>query len=338
MSETIPGPSRDRFLRRYVLAHYATGGVVVDLSSGNYFRVNTTAAIVCSALLGSEEPEDLVANALGVSPEDASCVISDVVAGLAAPAFRTDPPGAYHFFPTKIGYVLRQGNRRLLEVDQSGQVISLPGGYPTDQPTLLEFYVRALAPKLLFQRQITVLHASSCLTENEQVVAFAGLSGAGKTTTARAFAATSMELMSEDLLVFAPAVDQTRVLVGAERFIHEWASRVAMALVASPDGVPAGDLSAVIDGPTVGIERILFLDRSRRIGDQFTTRSLDKPDALVTFMAHNFLGDSEPATWRRYFTTAADLVEKIKTEEASAPDGVDRLPVAVAAYISNRTS
>jgi hypothetical protein len=311
--------------------------VVVDLSSGNYFRVNTTAALVCDALLGTGKVEEVVAAGLGISTQEASLIVADVVGGLAAPPLRRTPPGAYHFVPSEGGYVLHQEGRKLLEVDRSSQAISLPQGRPPEQPTLLEFYVRALAPKLLFQREITVLHASSCLTEKDEVVAFAGLSGAGKTTTARAFAST-MRLMSEDLLVFAPEAEEPRVLVNAERFIHDWAREIAGALLVSPDGVPPGDISNVVRGPTVAVERILFLDRTRRTGNQFTTQSLDEPDALITFMTHDFLGDSDAATWRRYFATASALVEKLETQEASAPDGVDRLPAAVAGYISNRAS
>jgi hypothetical protein len=336
-TEAAPPARNDPFSQRYLLARYPSGGVVVDLASGNYFRVNTTAALVCDALLGNGGVEEAVAEALRISTREAALVVADVVGGLAAPAFRSPPPGAYHFVPSEGGYVLHQEGRKLLEVDRASQTISLPQGRQPEQPALLEFYVRALAPKLLFQRQVTVLHASSCLTENDRVVAFAGLSGAGKTTTARAFAAT-MRLMSEDLLVFAPETEEPRVLVNAERFIHDWARDIAGALRASPDGVPPGDISSVVRGPTVAVEQILFLDRTRRTGNQFTTRSLDKPDALITFMTHDFLGDSEAATWRRYFATASALVERLETREATAPDGVDRLPAAVAADISKRAS
>src|SRR5262249_20724838 len=236
--------------------------------------------------------------AFGLSRREASRAIADVVAGLAAPAIRSAPPGAYHFIPTANGYILRQDSRKLLEVERGGQMISLPGGHPPDQPALLEFYVRALAPKLLFQRHVAVLHASSCLTDKEEVIAFAVLSGAGKTTTAKAFAAT-MRLMSEDLLVFADA-EEPRVLVNAERFIHDWAHEVSVALLASPEGVTPSDISNVVRGPSVPVERLLFLDRSRRIGDQFAAQPLEKSDALITFMTHDFLGGSEEEAWRRY--------------------------------------
>ena len=337
MSGGAGRPSRAAFSRRYLLARYPSGGVVVDLSSGNYFRVNATAALVCDALIGSEEAEPVVARELGIPDEEASRLVSDVVAHLAGPAVRIAPPGAYHFFAVEGGYVLRQGERPLLEVDRAATTVSLPGGRPPERPEMLEFYARALAPKLLFQREITVLHASSCLTDDGRVLAFAGLSGAGKTTTVRAFG-ERMRLLSEDLLVFAPEAEEPRVFLDAERGIHGWARHLADALRISPQGVSPPDVTSVITGPTVPVERILFLDRTRRSGDAFTTRPLDKPEALVTFMTHDFLGDREVATWRRYFLTAAALVSKLEMHEASAPDGLERLPGAVAAYISKRAS
>jgi hypothetical protein len=337
VNEGASSSKNGAFGQRYLLARYPSGGVVVDLSSGNYFRVNATAALVCQALIGNHNVDEVVAESLGISTPEASLLVADIVGGLAVPALRGTPPGAYHFVPAENGYVLHQHGHRLLEFDRSCQKISLPDGRLPERPELLEFYVRALAPKLLFQRHITVLHASSCLTAKDEVVAFAGLSGAGKTTTARAFAAT-LRLMSEDLVVFAQETEEPRVVLHAERFIHAWAREIAGALRASPDGVAPGDLSDVARGPTVAVERILFLDRLRRTGNQFTTRSLEKPDALITFMTHDFLGDSDAATWRRYFATASALVTKLEMEEASAPEGVDRLPAAVAAYISNRAS
>src|SRR6185312_1338688 len=35
------------FCERYLLAAFASGGVIVDLATGNYFRVNRTAATIC---------------------------------------------------------------------------------------------------------------------------------------------------------------------------------------------------------------------------------------------------------------------------------------------------
>jgi hypothetical protein len=328
----------EQFRARYALARYATGGVVVDLSSGNYYLVNRTAALVCDALLTGEVPESRVASDLSIPREEASLLIAEVVAGLSEPEVRTTPPGAYHFFPADSGYVLRHGDRTVLEVDAAGDLISLPTADPLREPGLLEFYVRALAPKLLFQRGVTVLHASACLMENGRLLAFAGLSGAGKTTTARAFAATGLQLVSEDLLVFVPGEPEPRVALEGEAFVHAWARRVAAQLLRGKGKVPVGDLSPASGGPTAPVEAILCLDRTRRAGERLTARPLDDPDALTALMTHAFLGAREPENWRRYLASTAALITAIDVREATAPDGLERLAAAVPSYISNSAS
>ncbi len=45
-----PRGGRNPFSERYLVASYADGGVIVDLQSGNYYRVNRTAALVSETL------------------------------------------------------------------------------------------------------------------------------------------------------------------------------------------------------------------------------------------------------------------------------------------------
>jgi hypothetical protein len=329
---------KEQFSARYALARYPSGGVVIDLSSGNYFRVNRTAALVCDALLQGGSAEDRLADELNVSREEASALIAEVKAGLSGPPVRTTPPGAYHFFPVDDGYVLRHGERTVLEVDQAGATIRLPKNDPLQDPNLLEFYVRALAPKLLFQRGVTVLHASACLTKRGRLLAFAGLSGAGKTTTARTFSAAGLRLVSEDLLIFVPGASERRVALEGEAYVHGWARGIT-AQHHQPEGeASCGDLSLSAAGPAAAVETILCLDRSRRAGEQLSARPLDKPDALVALMTHAFLGAREPENWRRYLASTSSLIMAIDVREATAPDGLERLAAAVPSYISNSAS
>jgi hypothetical protein len=325
------------FAVRYALARHSTGGVVVDLQSGNYYRVNLTAALVCDALISGGDAAGQVARELDIPRQEAAAVIADVTRGLSGPAVRSTPPGAYHFFPVAEGYVLRHGDRTVLVVDAAGQTIRRStDSPPLHDPPLLEFYVRALAPKLLFQRGVTVLHASTCLTKSEHLVAFAGLSGAGKTTTARAFSGAGLRFVSEDLMVFVPCGGELRVALGAEAFIHQWAREVTARLLETGGTVPAGDLSRATEGASAPVETILCLDRSRRTGAAFSSRSLAAPDALVGLMTHSFLGAREPENWRRYLASTSALISAIDIQEATAPDGLELLATAVPAYISKR--
>jgi hypothetical protein len=328
----------EAFEARFALARFSTGAVVVDLGSGNYYRVNGTAALVCDALLQGGDAVGRVANEFQVGRPEASALIAEVVTGLSAPPVRSTPPGAYHFFPVEEGYVLRHGDRSVLEVDASGKTIRLSAGDLARDSTLLEFYVRALAPKLLFQRHVMVVHASSCLMASGGLIAFAGLSGAGKTTTARAFAAAGLSLVSEDLLVLIPGAGAPRAALQAEVFVHDWARGIAARLLETEGAVTAGDLLGAIQGPTAPVETILVLDRSRRAGQEIALRTLEAPDALVALMTHAFLGAREQQSWRRYLADSSAVIAAIETKEATVPSGVERLADAAASYISKRAS
>ncbi len=155
----------------------------------------------------------------------------------------------------------------------------------------LELYVRALAPKILFQRGITILHASACVARGK-LIAFAGLSGAGKTTMVRAFADAGARLVSEDLVAFS-SIGQTAVLTDAESLIHRWAERTSLSLLAVPRvPIPSGDLADALGGPTHSLDRILFLDRGRRKGTDLTALKVDEATALIALLQHNFLGSN----------------------------------------------
>jgi hypothetical protein len=333
--------SRFAFADRYLLARFPTGGVIVDLASGNYFRVNASAALICEALRAAEEREDAVwrlASELAVSSEEAAKAVTEVVAALSIAPVHGDIQGSYHFYPNPRGYGLWHGERCVLEVDRGDLCIRLGSDAKIPTGEQLELYVRALAPKLLFHEGITVLHASACLI-NDRTIAFAGLSGAGKTTTAHAFRDAGSQLLSEDLVVLVTQNDRAQMLVDGELFIQRWARRVATDLLAEPGrSVSPEALGGVVQGAIKPLQRILFLDRNRRAGTEFVLTELEEPDALVGLLTHDFLGAGEIDMWRRYFEGAVGLMHRVEMRQATAPDGVERLVAAAARYTSSTAS
>jgi hypothetical protein len=327
----------DAFGQRYLLASYPTGGVVVDLESGNYYRVNRSAVLVCEAMCAGGDIEGRIAAELQVPRDEARQLLADVAAGLAAPTVRDTPQGAYHFYPAERGYVLVHGARTVLEINGPDLEIRLPTESPIPSKAQLELYVRALAPKLLFQLGFVVLHASACVAAGK-VLAFAGLSGAGKTSTARAFAAAGARLISEDLVVVQN--DKcAELFVDAEAAIHRWARNLADELLSDPlRMLGPGSLAAFASGATARLDQILFLDQGERSGIEFAGSALMEPDALVSLMTHDFLGAVEPGTWRRFFSGAVALLESADFRKLSTPNGLDHLIPAASRYISRIAS
>ncbi len=274
---------------------------------------------------------------LSIAPDEAARAVDHVVNILAAPATRGDIQGSYQFHPQQGGYGLWHRERCVLEVNGKTLEVRIPAGTRPPEPVQLELYVRALAPKLLFQRGITVLHASACLV-GRQSLAFAGLSGAGKTTTASAFREAGALLLSEDLVVVAQS-RPCEMFIHGEVFVRDWARELADRLRSDPvAAVSSESLAGIVRDETVRIGRIILLDRHRRRGTEFETALMSPPDALIAILSHDFLGDSDSPTWRRYLSDALALLETVEVTEGTAPQGVEELPSAASRYISRTAS
>ena len=89
------------FSERYVVKAFASGGVVVDLKTGNYFQVDLSAAIACAALVDGDAAAAArtVAQRLQVTPEHAQRFVADTCAALDSAPVRGTPTGPYHFHP-----------------------------------------------------------------------------------------------------------------------------------------------------------------------------------------------------------------------------------------------
>jgi hypothetical protein len=224
-----------RFRDRYAVQRFEDGGIVIDLSTGDYVRLNSTAAVISDFLAEANEasaavPE--VAKRLRITNDEAARAIETVVSGLANPAPRRDPVGDFHYGPATdgTGYVLSSRGLPRLWVSLDGSSVRLIPEEALSASQLYE-YVRAVAPKLLFLQGATVMHGAGCVT-NKNLRAFCGESGAGKTTTARAFGAAGGRVISEDLfslhrlpLSLSTLTVRRRSMPGRGRWLNDWAKR-----------------------------------------------------------------------------------------------------------------
>ena len=286
--------SETRFRDRYAVQRFKDGGIVIDLSTGDYVRLKAKAGIICDLLVESDEASSAVAEAakqLGITGEEAARAIETVVSGLANPAPRRDPVGAFHYSPAidGTGYLLSSRGLPRLWVSLDGSnVRAIPNG-PTSAAQLYE-YVRAVAPKLLFLQGATVMHGAGCVT-NERLRAFCGESGAGKTTTARAFGAAGGNVISEDLLLLASASPLT-VYVNGEKVLHGWARTMAERLGRTrSEEVSAVGAREALSGERIPVKEIWLVDAERRhLGEGIHPRALPITDAAVRLMSSLFLG------------------------------------------------
>jgi hypothetical protein len=329
------------FSNRYLLAGYRTDGVIVDLQTGNYFLLDELALRVCEAMTANGDAAAVAASvaagtAIGI--DRARQAVDSVRLALDTAPVRGTPTGPYHFHPDgKDRYALWHDGVRVLEVHGSDWDIAVRAGTPIRDHPLLEFYVRALAPKIMFLRGIAAIHASACAV-GDRVLAFAGASGAGKTTTVRAFVRAGAQPLSEDLLILGPTTDRPSIVVGSEARVHAWANRTTLALRAGAEIVSSRELATMASGQANAVDVLHFLDAGRRQGNDLVARPLRGASALVALMANHFLGDSSRLGWRRHFEVARWLTDTIQLLEVTTPAGTVHLDGGVRRYTSNWTS
>ncbi len=329
-----------RFSERYVWSAFPEGGVVLDLEVGTYFRANATVLHVCEALAASTATEQVardVAARLKIDVPTAEGAIAQILSDLHAQAEPKPIGGAFVYRSTGSGYALFDGDRPFIEVDTSGRSVRLclPA---RDSPMPVQQALRSLMPKMFLLQGMSVLHVSSCLM-SDNLLAFGGASGAGKTTTVRAFAEAGAKVVSEDTLVVSWENGVPSVFLDSEKALRAFAARGAARLQADPTGpIDCGELQSIANGPRRRIDRLWFLDPARRQGIEFQTVMLPKAEALVEFLDGSFLASHERGSWRRYFTECTGLATHVETLRATTPESVAALLAAARRYSASSAS
>jgi hypothetical protein len=331
------------FRERYAVQRFRDGGIVVDLATGTYLRLNVSAAEILSSLeqadsIGSARLQ--VAQILGATEGAAERAIQDAMEGLGRLSPRREPLGAFRYFPSqKGGYVLSSNGSPRVWISADGTSVRLA---KPDDPIIaarIVEYLRAVAPKLLFLQSVTVIHGAASRTGTGGRV-IAGESGAGKTTTARSFEEAGWGLFAEDMLVVA-TLSPLRVYSVGENVINAWAARSAERLTGSPhEEIEASTLRAASNGEPTAVSEIWFLDGGRReqSGNEICPRRLGETDGALAMMASLFLGAASPTAWRLFLALAGEVASAVPLFEALMPAGLDRLRAAAQRYTENSAS
>ena len=313
----------------FTLASFPDGAVLLHLRTGACFRLNATAADICRDLLQGRSIAAIaegLAERFGIGSEQAA---ADVRATLRAlhevpPRKPLEEPLSYE--ATQTHHFLRIHGRAVLRVDPENALVRIE-----EPPTASELSdaIDGVVPKLLALRGLLVLHASA-VVDGDGVRAFSGPSGAGKTTTARAFADAGSVLVSEDLLVLRPEDEMAHAVLHAEARVRAWAEQAKAALSQDPrTSVAFAHLDRLSEGPASPLESVLFLDAKRRRGEAIELTPLAPPDALMDLFGNAFLASADPADWRTTLTQLAQAAKTTRAYMATMPEGIAEVQAAV---------
>lgn len=330
----------EEFRKRFALAVFSDGGIIVDAVGGGYSLLNASAAALLIEIERSESWDEATAASairLGISREVAARESDELIRqagglGISQPAI-----GPFRYQPSPDGgYDLLDSQGPVLHSDDRGQQLSLLVA-PESLAFRIYDYVSEMAPKLMFLQGTIVIHGSGCHRAGT-ATGMSGASRAGKTTTAKALAANGLSLVSEDLLIFDPDLTKPRLCIDGERTVNAWTMAASSALEKHPEeSVDASRLVEAAIGPTVALKAIWFLDVRRR-GEKFRLNRLTKADALSLLMGNAFLGAADSHNWRRYLASARSIVAAVDSYAADMPDGLAALEAAMLTYTTNSAS
>jgi hypothetical protein len=330
------------FAARYACVEAGKGGVAVDLVSGMYWSLNSTAVRIVGRMLGTPADELItrVAHDFAISEWEASRAIEAVTQGFTArgptPAVPTDN------FPYRRSgkeYILYHQERPLLHIDAAGAQARLAAPGPVGFP--LGHILRLASPKVLQVNGVTVMHAAAVGQDRLTVVS--GRSGAGKSTTARFLVeAWHAPAFADDLLILEEHDRAPRARAGAEAAIYRWCDEAGLQLAAHPDRpIELSGLLAAATDPSaalVPIDHVMLVAVDRRGGNDLALERLTPEAAIIEMASTVFLGAAEPATVLHFFRACAALARSVSISRASVPDGLPGLRAAVARYVADYSS
>ena len=323
---------------RFSLVEIDDEGVLLDRESGAVFRLNRTACAIWAELLAGGSLAAVVATMVkrfGIAPHrakrDARAMLTDLPDDLTTPKVKASRPGLGRWGETPGGYAFFDGETVACEVDRGGTVLRLPAGAkPTEGEARAR--IHSVVPRVLALRGIHLLHASAVELDGSLLV-ITGPSGAGKTTSARAFARTGARLVSEDLLVLEPASVGPRAVITGEATIRAWVAGRGTRLAHRPAEVIAcDDLDRCLEGSRLPIGEIWIIHAARRAGGRIELEALSRPDALVALMESVYFASSDTATWDTRFESLRGLVDCVSTSRATMPHGLLELDAGVGAF------
>ena len=319
---------------RFDLIEIDGEGILLDRESGGVYHLNRTACEIWTAVLDGKSAAEITAaltRRFAVNEERAA---RDVVAAIDripdAPRKPSSDPCRWE--ATASGYAFFDDTRLIFEIDPTGSWLRLSDSIrPTENQT--RGYLKSVAPKVLALHGVFVLHASAVEIDGKLLV-FSGRSGAGKTTSARAFARPAARLVSEDLLVMAGSADEPRAVLGGEPAITSWIVEQAQQLARSPEQtVSCEGLDRCVEGRQLPLAEILMVDADRRAGHQIQREQLTRADALVALIESIYFASANASTWHERLDRLRALTRDVSLSRATMPPGLPQLQTAADEFL-----
>jgi Coenzyme PQQ synthesis protein D (PqqD) len=307
----------------HALVDVEHGALLLDLRSGQISRLNRSAAFVWRHHLtgvSASEIAELLSQRFGVPLDVAT---RDAALALVAPAPVSASPAAseFRYERSSLGYRYLRSDKPLFEIRDDGTTLALVDTHATHAE--MRIYLRNVAPKILSLRGHIVLHAAA-VAMAEGVVAFAGESGAGKTTTARALVQAGARAVAEDKLILNVDDTQVRAVLNGESLIQDWVGR-AVTELEDRQTASCAFLDVVAKGSTSPLAQLGFVDLGRRRAGPISARRIGALEAAGSVFQRAFLLSDATDDWIRHLRTSVTIANGVTAYDLEMPHDLETL-------------
>jgi hypothetical protein len=293
------------------------GALLLDLGSGAVVELNESAAFVWERSITGRDYQSIVRDVSDRYGIDGATSHHHVASALKIPQKVPEPaPTDFNYRALPDHFVFEFRGDPIFTIDLKGQEVSLCPQAPVT-PERLPRLLHAFVPKILSLRGHFVLHAAAVAIDG-RVLAFSGLSGAGKSTTAAALVAAGAVAVCDDQLVLVPDSTPVRVSRGAEATIDGWIASASSDLLAS-NRASCAELDRVRETDDLILAEIGFIDRGRRQGSESIATELAPTNVAGASFRHAFHGSYERAYWQRALQAAARVGTGVRGFELTLP-------------------
>ena len=234
--------------------------------------------------------------------------------------------------PTGVHWILRNFGSLIAKISQYGESVELFPPVSLDPSYSAATIAGPVSSFVRWLRGMPSLHASSVVVDGK-VLAVAGQSGAGKSTTIAALAHAGFPLLTDDVLGWRETPDSIQISPGQVP-IKLWPATL-LALGFNPDSFPRvrpGSEKRIVAMPfhpgnaelELGAIYLLETDSDLRPGE---IRPVTGSAAFQALRVHcRDASILPPHLWQLQFQSIAGLASRIPVRRVGAHSGLDRLP------------
>lgn len=322
-----------RSLDHLHLVSVSGGGLLLDTRTGNVYQLNDAAREIWELRLDKTADDREIAHTLQARRNLSEDAAEEAVRATALPP--RDPSREQAASGFEFGATSQDG---LIEVRRRGvrHAVISPIGFALEVEEIpadlgLRPFLRYLAPRLLNLHGHHVLHAAGVRLPNDEVLAFSGRSGAGKTTTARLMEEAGVgKCVSEDMLCISSDGAVMTARTSGEPSILEWVDREGERSGAPTTMSYKRLLSPGAEGESCPVGTVFFL--GPRISRDITSKTMGPAAAAAHWFRQSFPGSPDPDRWGSHLASVVAHSTCVENLELSMPEGIEHAREAVLRY------